>query len=265
MLPALATRETRLMPPTGSALQVILGSLLGDGAVDFSPTNPRLAFTHSEKQAVYVALKAEKLAPYVRTAPALRPNHGYGRQSCTFRTVTTPAFGFLRSLCYRTVNGRLTKTVTTEWLALLTWEGAAFWFMDDGTLSRAAATISTHSFPRDQVEQLAAWWSGRGISPVIDTVRTPRGKKCSTLRFRLAETLALVEQLRPFVHRSMTYKLAITPRSTVTCVACGAVIPTGHRKPGTLVACARHACRRTRFNLWRSQRSSVSGSELSTT
>lgn len=222
MKPALATRESRLAAPTGSVLQCILGTLLGDGCVDARPTNPRLCFIHGKPQEAYARHKALVLKDYVQTPPKLVPNMGYGSVSCTFRTVTTPAFDFLREICLRREGERYRKTVTREWLQLLTWEGVAYWFLDDGSLTKNHANISTHSFTEAEVRLLAGWLAERGVVPCVDTLRTKAGKVCWILRLRKEATTRLIEHIRPFVPECMAYK-AVPPAPTpvLPCCVCG--------------------------------------------
>jgi hypothetical protein len=238
MLPALATRETRLTPPTGSALQLLLGSLLGDGGFDLRPTHPRYRVNHGAPQHEYVKHKAAILRDYVQSPPRLVKSGGYGALTSRLQTVTTPAFEPLASLCYQA--GR--KTVTREWLDQLTWEGFAFWFMDDGHVTRSAAGISTHGFSEAEVRLIASWLAGRGLPAQVDTVTTASGKVCWAIRFRLREAIALVELIRPFVPECMSYKVVLTPRPERPCSVCGAVFTPRHAIRG-IALCGKNECR----------------------
>lgn len=222
MLPALATRESRLARPEGTALQLILGSLLGDSMLDTSPSHPRLSMTHGVRQEEYARFKAALLSAYVRTPPRVVASQGYGDQSCVFRTVTTPAFDFLKDLC-TTVgdDGRRRKRVSRAWLDLLTWEGVAFWFMDDGHVSRSSAGLSTHSFTEDEVRLLAAWLTSLGVPPRVDAVTTRSGRRCWTLRFRHVEAYVLIEHIKAFVPVCMAHKIVLRAPSSTTCRRCG--------------------------------------------
>jgi hypothetical protein len=265
MKPALATRESRLTPLEGPTLQLVLGCLLGDAHLDIKPTHPRIRLIHGPKQKLYLEYKARMLSNYIQTPPKEILNSGFGKSSIVACTVTTPAFEFLRSIC--TQHAR--KTVTPEWLSMLTWEGVAFWFMDDGHITTKSSTsgISTHGFSQQEVTLLAQWLADRGVAPTIDLLRTPSGRQCFGLRFRRTETSALIEMIRPFVPPCMAYKTALSaPYPSLPCIGCNKMLQGSKRRPTAAgTCCGSRECRRIRHKTWRLRRTTLLTSNTSAT
>jgi hypothetical protein len=157
--------------------------------------------------------------------------------------------------------------VTRAWLDLLTWEGMAYWFMDDGHTNRVGehrtgAGISTHSFSETEVRLMTTWLATRGLSSVVDEMTTDAGRTCWTLRFGVEAANALADKIRPFVPSCMAYKAPRTEAVTlVRCVGCGAMMPKGRRREGTLPSCGAAPCLSKRNNA--SRRARLCGSKAS--
>lgn len=245
MLPALKTRESRLKPLTGMVRQMVLGTLLGDASLSWQrdAQHPRLRMRHGPGQADYCRHKAEVLRDYVRTPPRMVPNLGWGRESCVFATVTSPVFASLDSLCFTVKAGRRVKTVTKAWAAELDWPAIAYWYMDDGTMQqRGVAQFSTHSFTETEVRRLAARLDSLGVPAIAE--KTRKGARFYwTIRIHSEPTRRFVEKVRPFIHPSMSYKLALPPVAPPrTCIGCEIEIPGGRRRGAMFVSCHRPAC-----------------------
>lgn len=223
----------RLTPLSPSAMQLVIGSALGDGSITPASRHVRLAFVHSTKQEGYCRMKAEMLAPYVQTSPKVTANQGWGRSVCTFRTVTTPVFDFLRSAALRPdpLTGRLVRAVTAELLALLDWPGVAIWYMDDGAFSRNGPTAFLHTerYTLAENEMLAGWFSERGMRPSVDTVKI-RGRKAWNLRFRGRETRLLIDKISEYKHPDVAYKFDVPMMVFRPCSQCGS--PTQQKRAG---------------------------------
>jgi hypothetical protein len=162
--------------------QLLLGTLLGDGCMDWSAKFGRYLVSHGLPQKDYCHFKYAKLQPLATAAPKINKNYGWGDQLCRFSTRSNQCLEFLRPICYRLnpKTGRLAKHVTPEWLALLDWEGIAYWYLDDGSISKntsgnANAVFSTHGFPREEVELLARMLTDRGVeAKAIEVHRGPK-------------------------------------------------------------------------------------------
>jgi len=253
--PALVTRLSRLTPLTASARALVVGSLMGDACLVW-PTDtvsPLLMFNHGLKQGAYCRHKADILTDYVRTTPEIfKHPGGWSSESCRFQTVTSPVFEEFEAMCIRRVNGRRVKTITDEWIAAMTWESVAFWFMDDGSApaTRSQAAFATHGFQPDHVKQLAVMLTGMGVEASAEPTGTRRAYWQIRLRAEPARFLA--SKIAPFVPQCMAYKLKVPPTyESRACIVCGIEIEEARRSQrrsqSDLVSCPLPACRKERL------------------
>jgi len=218
------TTLSKLKPCSHAEKQLLLGTLLGDGCMQWgAKLAGRLEFNHGKVQENYCNHKAQVLKSYVKTPPKIVPNGGWGEESCRFATITTPAFSFMHTLAYRPdpINQKkLVKTVTKEWVSQLTWEGIAWWYQDDGTLTQAGGVhISTHGFPKEQVEILAEALAERGVTAKVQPVK--KGEKTYFIIVIGSEaTRIFIQKIKPFVHPSMEYKVDLQDQTFLTCHYC---------------------------------------------
>jgi hypothetical protein len=181
---------------------------------------------------------------YCGTPPCVRENRGYGAYSVVWGTLSQPALDFIRELCYTPdESGRWVKEVNQHWLSLLTWEGVAYWFMDDGNRG-AALSFSTHGFTKEQSELLAAWLTERGVEATASPVR--KGPKIYwNVRLSLDASYALRTAIEPYVIPSMHYKLEALPEIImVTCSCCGKQFRAKQMQRGAdLISCGKPECK----------------------
>jgi len=224
-----AVKLSKLKPLSPSTEQLLLGTLLGDGSMSFDNRNAIYRARHGAVQQAYCEAKYQVLKDYVQTPAKIVPNYGWGKESCVFSTVTTPALNFIRELCYRpgpvSETGRPSwvKFVNPMWLARLTWEGLAYWYMDDGNLSHSSANtwvanFSTHGFTRNQVELLALTLTRRGVYAKAHKVRK-KDKVYWMIHLTVDSTRMFLRHIKPFVHPSMMYKVQWF-QSTTCCMYC---------------------------------------------
>jgi recombination protein RecA len=190
--------------------QVVLGSLMGDGAL--SPTRSgygaRFRWGHGAKQMVYGDWKASLFAN-------LTVSRSTNAKGAVFHDVQPlPELAELRQAVY--LGGK--KVLSDDYLKLLTPLSLAIWYMDDGSFSlrsegkqrrtaggsgRSAICVeamepTTRQRLRDY---LADTWG-------IDARLTSRGKaRKAELLFPRDATDKLHALVAPFVHPSMEYKL----------------------------------------------------------
>ena len=150
------------------------------------------------------SIKYSMLKEFVRNPPKLQKNLGFGKWSVRFPTLVHPTLTELYHLTYP--GGK--KTVNWDWLDRINSPLAlAIWFMDDGSISRSTAEISTHSFSLSGCQILKIWlrttW---GLE-----ARTQLDKRVNRyfLRFPVSDTEKLFELIRPHVIPSMSYKLVV--------------------------------------------------------
>lgn len=210
--------------------------------------HPRYYTTHGAKQQAYCRHKAAALKNYVRTPPKIRQNKGWGMLSCVFTTVTSPVFDFIRTLCYRPDStGKLKKRVTKSWLKQLTWEGIAYWYMDDGSLSGKSITFSTHSFTEEEVDLLVTMLKDRGIAARKVRVNKKDRRSYYTIRLNLVATRTFVQKVAKYVHPTLQYKLAVPAPVIVQCAYCGVdIIARNNQVTAETPCCKKEACQRER-------------------
>lgn len=129
----------RRLPPDAVQLQVILGSLLGDGRLEGPAGERRLRIAHRAERADYVRWKYERLGALVAAPPETR-NGLLG-----FTTVAHPLFDDLAvRLSLGQCPSHAPNRPRREALALLTPLGLAVWLTDLGRLElRADAFLPT--------------------------------------------------------------------------------------------------------------------------
>jgi recombination protein RecA len=191
--------------------EVILGSLMGDGAL--SPTRAghgaRFRFGHGPRQIQYAEWKASLLANIEHSRS--------GRQqeaAVFFDFQPLPELADLRRAVY--CNGK--KVFSEDYLKQLTPLSLAIWYMDDGCLSIRAKGVQERTregsgrveicveamepTTRDRLlGYLADTWSLR------PTLRLVGASRKAVLVFPKDETAKFLALVAPFVHPSMEYKL----------------------------------------------------------
>ncbi len=131
----------RRLPPDAVQLQVILGSLLGDGRLEGPAGERRLRIAHRAERADadYVRWKYERLGALVAAPPEARNG------LLSFTTVAHPLFDELAvRLSLEPCGSQPPKRPRREALALLAPLGLAVWLTDLGRLElRADAFLPT--------------------------------------------------------------------------------------------------------------------------
>lgn len=132
-------RVRRRVVPDPVQVQVILGSLLGDGRLEGCDGERRLYIAHHQDRADYVWWKYDRLGVFADHAPAL------SGERLEFRTIAHPVFDDLAPLFAGTDRRRVR--------ALLAPLGLAVWMTDVGRLrlraevflptQRAAALVAS--------------------------------------------------------------------------------------------------------------------------
>lgn len=256
--------DTKNTPIAGFVRQMLLGTLLGDGSMGWRGYKGhqypgKFYITHGSKQEAYCRHKADVLKDYVRTLPTIRKNGGWGDLSCVFSTVTSPAFEFLRSLCYKPnlKTGRLMKWVTPEWAEQLDPVSLAYWYMDDGSISTEQAwiTLNTQSFTKECVRLLVKKLRTFNLNPEARPYRKNGAKqKYWVITLAAEDTRKFVEIVKPYMHESMLYKTIVPSASAVEmviCKFCGAVTPRHNRSeiPGRMIACEKPECKAAKHRI----------------
>jgi hypothetical protein len=240
-------RSLRGLSPT--QVQMLLGTMLGDGNMDCRNRNPKYVSRHGYCQHEYNTAKYRVLSAFASRPPEKVKNYGYGEWSSLWYTRTFPEFHPIASLCLH--EGK--KRVTQSWLDELTWEGIAWWYQDDGGLCGRMARFNTQGFPEAEVSLLASWLTRYGVEAKAAPIKSRRGEKCYwVVQLTTASTYLLAEKVHPWIVSSMLYKIDLEQRAEVlTCHWCGIDFsPRNHQAiyGGTKVrpCCGSEVCLRSR-------------------
>jgi recombination protein RecA len=193
-------------------VQVILGALMGDGAL--SPnlrgrSGTRFRMGHGAPQAAYLDWKVSLLdnIPHTRTSNA---------KGAVFTDFTPlPELAELRDIVYF---GDGKKHLTWDYLKGLTPLALAVWYMDDGCFtvrSKGVQERTRGGTGRIEicVEAMSPGSRDRLVSYLRDAYRldvklTARGaRKISVLQFTTAASERFQQLVAPYIHPSMDYKL----------------------------------------------------------
>jgi hypothetical protein len=257
--PLTEVEQTKLNPISPTLKQLLLGTALGDGCMTFSEPQSgplkgipqgRYRGLHGAKQTKYCLHKAELLSDYINTAPRVSRNAGFGRFSLTFATLTTPALGFMRDLCYVPNPERpdlWKKEVTRDWLDQLTWEGIAWWYLDDGTLTEArTVNLATNAYSLEAHEIMKTWFQEKFALDAIIVPRKYEDRQTTySLRLNVEDSRIFITNVKPYCLPGMEYKVELP--TTHKCRFCGAPC----NQPGIRAdnpACLAPACRKKAQN-----------------
>jgi hypothetical protein len=202
---------------------VLVGMVLGDGYIRVASkrdqemdrrTSPQISFSHCMDQYEYAKYKVDKLNKIFGGKATLRT----GMYNTTYQdnyikcyaNKSNPYFKSLKRMMYR--NGK--KYITKRVLDMLTPEGIAFWFMDDGSyrinknkdgrISSVSLTISTYC-SREEVDNIIDFFLN-----VYDIIFKPAYCKKTKLwyvRTNTNEAIKLSNLISPYIIDSMQYKL----------------------------------------------------------
>jgi len=183
-------------------LQLVYGSYLGDGHIAITKKNRyRLRIIHCEKQKDYCEWKADMFG--IKELKYIEKN-GYSQK---------PAYNFQTKIF--DLEDEITKNTKTvpDWLLdKLDIRGIAIWYMDDGTINKRELKdgsisnyISIHSnnFDFDTHIKFVKKFERYGIKCIINKTKG----KYYYLRFNKENTLKLLNLIKPYIHKSMHYKI----------------------------------------------------------
>lgn len=200
----------------------LAGMLLGDAGVFKSGgKNAYLTIQHTEKQKEYLLYKkailenltAVTMNEYKGGTYKKNPNTNY-----RIKTRRHPLYTRIRDIAYK--NNR--KQVNRTWLSWLTNEGLAFWYMDDGSLSKSRSYnksgkyriasrriyLNTCDFSLEENELLCDFVEKRfGIKFYPNKAGEYQGRVYYRLVAGAQQANRFFDIIRPFIIPSMEYKL----------------------------------------------------------
>ncbi len=230
----------------------LIGMVLGDGHINTSGGKRELSVLHSLAQKEYCEHKAALVKMTLGGAFQVREYaNGPGGKYRAVKFVSSHAYwGNLKSWCYP--NG--VKTYTRKVLDMLTPEGIAIWYMDDGS---ARANRNTKGWVTSVATDIATMCSESECVVICDyfrevhqiewKIRCRKGsppEKAFYIQCNTEGSRQFAQLIRPYVIESMLYKLAHVAdlgshecRTPVgNCVKCGANIYE-FRRTGLCGAC----------------------------
>ncbi|QQG43075.1 MAG: hypothetical protein HYW45_02605 [Candidatus Daviesbacteria bacterium] len=194
---------------------IVIGTILGDGFLQKTgKNNARLRLEHSLKQQDYLLWKCQILNNFFQKKPKIltRTNLKFGKSYQYIRNQSYSGleFGKLHQLFY--VDGK--RVVPNEISKLLKNPmSLAVWFMDDGYyyFRDKIAYIYLPELDSDSINNLLiALRMNYGLSPQLKIKK--RGEY--VLNFSVKDTAKLIQIIKPYIIKSMSYKLPFDPVST---------------------------------------------------
>ena len=183
---------------------LIIGSLMGDASIRQREKNSCFRFSHSVKQKDYSEWKAHFLKEFniSEFREVKRRIRNLFIHAIDFSTKTHPVFNYYRDLFYKT--GR--KLITQEILDQLNPRSLAIWICDDGSYDNRQGYIilCTNSYGLEEHKLMKGFFNMKfGIDPTIGF----RDGKYYYLRFKQNDTKKLIKIIKPFMPKSMLYKI----------------------------------------------------------
>jgi len=174
-------------------LQIIYGSFLGDGGLDFLPSkNYRMKFTQGETQKSYLDWKLSLFG--------LKRQHNI-KSGYTGKTIYR---GVTKS--FNMGNSFTQKNKCPIWLLnKITPKGIAIWFMDDGTLNKRGNISIIHSNSFDYNEHIKFKNMFKNRFNINTEIKITK-KKYYYLYFKRIESIKLHKIIDEYIHPNLNYK-----------------------------------------------------------
>ena len=183
---------------------LIIGSLMGDASIRQRERNSCFRFSHSLKQKDYAEWKMKFLKEFniSEFREVKRRIKNSFIHAIDFSTKTHPVFNYYGRLFYAT--GR--KNITKEILGQLNPRSLAIWVCDDGSYENKQGYIilCTNSYTLDEHKLMKEFFKERfNLDPTIGF----RDGKYYYLRFKQNDSEKLINIIKPFIPKSMLYKI----------------------------------------------------------
>jgi hypothetical protein len=183
---------------------LIIGGLMGDASIRQREKNSCFRFSHSLKQKEYSMWKRDILIhfPLSEFREVKRKIKDSFIHAMDFSTKTHPLFNYYRNLFYKTGRKLITQTILEQ----LNPRSLAIWVCDDGSYSKIQDYIilCTNSYTLEEHKLMKEFFENKfGLSPTIGF----RDKKYYYLRFKQNDSKKLINIIKPFIPKSMLYKI----------------------------------------------------------
>lgn len=206
---------------TKDVLDVLVGSLLGDGSLRYNKkdktgrnkgnTNCSFAITLKSKEYIFYLWKLlGVLCTQTEPRPWPNPSSGLEIKQYTFSSRSVPVLSEIYEKWYKwdDLSQRYIKKVPLDIKDLLNEKGLAIWIMDDGFKVNNGVGLATESFTEEEVDRLKFILESKfGLL----VTKNPRKTKSDLKRFRLFISAKSRKKLHslvlPFFIPNMLYKL----------------------------------------------------------
>ena len=189
-------RKNIILRLTNRQMSIVIGSILGDAYVH--PLG-KICFEQAINQKDYLLWKYDELKnlAYPKIGRVIRFDRRYGKENISFRFFLKQFFRPLRNYIYED-NRKTIPNGIEKWLTPL---AISVWYMDDGHLERGRyPTFASESFSIKEVERFIFILKNKfGIKAKVGNKKRIRIKSESKDNF--------FQLVRPFIHKSMEYKL----------------------------------------------------------
>lgn len=189
----------------------IIGMILGDGYISkYYPkrANSFLGCRQSKKQKEFLLYKKEQLENLgFKVSKLYDTTNKYGK-SFTIMCTDKKLFNQLRLVLYPKNN----KTIKRKWLNKMSAKDLAVWYMDDGSLTKrgksAYCSLHTNGFNKKEHDILIKYFKQKwNINPTLRVVKRKDRNQSFFLTFSVEETKKFLDIVRPYVIKSMFYKV----------------------------------------------------------
>ena len=183
--------------------QFLLGTLLGDGCFSRGRTpSPMFCWTHSRKQEGYMYHKEKILGVFTNGYKVTKPAGYLNTPQLHMSTKNISDFSVLEEICLDKKTSK--KRVTKEWAQKLDEVSLAFWYLDDGSITKNknSLSFSTNSFTEQEIKYLCEDSILKRYEPKY--YKTKKGiviyinKKQNTINF--------MNDIKKYLPKSMAYK-----------------------------------------------------------
>lgn len=200
----LGLQKNPLLLITQQEHDIMMGSLMGDASIRQREKNSCFRFSHSIKQKNYSEWKAKflelfNISEFREVKRRVRKSFVH---AVDFSTKTHPTFNYYRNLFYP--QGK--KVVTREILNQLNPRSLAIWICDDGSYENKQGylILCTNSYTLEEHILMKDFFKVKfNLDPTIGF----RDGKYYYLRFKQGDTKKLARIIKPFLPKSMLYKI----------------------------------------------------------
>ncbi|OGK17103.1 hypothetical protein A2690_01055 [Candidatus Roizmanbacteria bacterium RIFCSPHIGHO2_01_FULL_39_12b] len=200
----LLARKTQFLIVNDKEVELLAGCMLGDGYVS---KEGAVCIEHSDKQKEYLEWKYGQLQSLVSgKLRKVSRNRIGGTISYSYRFKLKQYFKPWRKMLYPEDR----KSITQDFLMLLTPLSLAVWYMDDGCLkSNYQLVLCTDDFSEESIENLRKYLKQKwNIETRIKLKREPSYRTYQRLTIGSYSLVRFFDLIRPHIAPSMLYKIS---------------------------------------------------------